>query len=168
MAEAQHTGELYHPPKDVLERAHIKDWDELNKRAHDDYEGFWASIAEELHWFKKWDTVLDSHNKPFYQWFVGGKTNIVYSSLDRHTLGAHRNKLALIWEGEDGAFQSYSYFALLRKAGGEVVRDGAIAADTQEELEQQMVPTEMYNAQINQLWDGLMSKAEAKEAAPQD
>ncbi|MAT40210.1 MAG: acetate--CoA ligase [Ectothiorhodospiraceae bacterium] len=115
MAEKNLSGDVYYPPNGIVKNAHIKDWDELNARAHDDYQGFWASIAEELHWYKKWDAVLDDSGKPFYKWFVGGRTNIVHSCLDRHTEGAHRNKLALIWEGEDGAFQSYSYFALLRE-----------------------------------------------------
>jgi acetyl-CoA synthetase len=58
---------------------------------------------------------LDDSNKPFYQWFVGGKTNIAYNCLDRHTKTAHRNKLALMWEGEKGEFRSFSYFALRRE-----------------------------------------------------
>ncbi len=48
-----------------------------------DPEAFWAKQAEELHWFKKWDTVLE-WNEPFAKWFVGGKINISYNCLDRH------------------------------------------------------------------------------------
>jgi acetyl-CoA synthetase len=78
-------------------------------------EGFWAKEASELHWFEPWTKVLDDTKKPFYQWFVGGKTNIAYNCLDRHTKTAHRNKLALMWEGEKGEFRSFSYFALRRE-----------------------------------------------------
>ena len=71
--------------------------------------------ANELHWFKKWDKVLDDSKKPFYKWFIGGKTNIAYNCLDGHTKTFRRNKLALIWEGENGDFRSFSYFALRRE-----------------------------------------------------
>ena len=83
--------------------------------ASSDLEAFWAKEASELHWFQTWDKVLDDSNKPFYQWFTGGKVNIVYNCLDRHTETSRRNKLALLWEGEKGEFRSYSYFALRRE-----------------------------------------------------
>ncbi len=59
--------------------------------------------------------MLDDSNKPFFKWFVGGKTNIVYNCLDRHAETSRRNKLALMWEGEKGEFRSFSYFALRRE-----------------------------------------------------
>jgi acetyl-CoA synthetase len=59
--------------------------------------------------------VLDDSNKPFYKWFVGGKTNIVYNCLDRHVASWRKNKLALIWEGEKGEMRSFSYHALNRE-----------------------------------------------------
>ncbi|MFH1981937.1 MAG: acetyl-coenzyme A synthetase N-terminal domain-containing protein, partial [Pseudomonadota bacterium] len=37
-----------------------------------DPESFWGKIAEDCHWTKKWDKVLDDSKKPFYRWFVGG------------------------------------------------------------------------------------------------
>jgi len=93
----------------------VRDWNELAGRAQRDLEGFWAAEANELHWFSHWDRVLDDRNKPFYKWFVGGKTNIVYNCLDRYAQTARRNKLALMWEGEKGEFRSFSYFALSRE-----------------------------------------------------
>ncbi len=78
-------------------------------------EEFWSEQAEKLHWFKKWDKVLDDSNPPFYKWFTGGKTNIVYNALDRHQFTATRNKLALIWEGEPGDLRTFSYHALNRE-----------------------------------------------------
>ena len=51
-----------------------------------DLAGEWARIArEEFEWFEPWHTTLDSPTLPFYKWFVGGKTNIVYNALDRHS-----------------------------------------------------------------------------------
>jgi acetyl-CoA synthetase len=59
--------------------------------------------------------VLDESDKPHYKWFVGGKVNIVHNCLDRHLKSWHRNKLALIWEGEPGDQRTLSYHALNRE-----------------------------------------------------
>ncbi|HEX2865606.1 MAG TPA: acetate--CoA ligase [Ignavibacteriales bacterium] len=107
-------GEVFYPSEAVIHKAIAKDWDKICQEADEDLEGFWEKEANELHWFKKWDKVLDDSQKPFYKWFTGAKTNIVYNCLDRHTQTFRRNKLALIWEGENGEFRSFSYFALRR------------------------------------------------------
>ncbi|MEW6652753.1 MAG: acetate--CoA ligase [Bacteroidota bacterium] len=109
------SGEVYFPSKDVLDKAHIKEWDTLNEYALNNNEAFWVERANELHWFQKWDKVIDDSEKPFYKWFVGGKTNIAYNCLDIHTKTFRRNKLALIWEGESGEGKTMSYFALHRE-----------------------------------------------------
>ena len=114
MSDKQLSGEVYYPSKEVIQHAHAK-CDELYKFASEDLEGFWAKEASELHWFKKWDKVLDDSKKPFYKWFTGGKTNIAYNCLDVHVSTYRRNKLALIWEGESGEFRSFSYFSLRRE-----------------------------------------------------
>lgn len=108
-------GEVYYPSEDVLNKSHIKNWDELNELAKKDYEGFWSKMADELHWFNKWEKVIDDSNKPFYKWFTGAKTNIVYNCLDVHIRTYRRNKLALIWEGENGDLRTMSYYALHRE-----------------------------------------------------
>jgi len=113
MSEQKLSGDVYHPTEEIINHANAK-CDELYNFAERDYEGFWAKEAEELHWFQKWNKVLDDSNKPFFKWFTEGKTNICYNCLDVHLDSARRNKLALIWEGEDGEFKSFSYFALHR------------------------------------------------------
>ena len=75
--------------------------EKLRAEAAADPEAFWARMAEELHWFKKWDTVL-KWDPPHAEWFGGGKINISYNCLDRHLATWRRNKAALIWEGEPG------------------------------------------------------------------
>ncbi|HEX3075089.1 MAG TPA: AMP-binding protein, partial [Ignavibacteriales bacterium] len=115
MAVKNLSGEVFYPSQEVISYSNVKDWEALNKSAQDDFQKFWEKEAEELHWFIKWDKVLDDSSKPFYKWFTGGKTNIVYNCLDRHTQTFRRNKLALIWEGEKGEFRSFSYFALRRE-----------------------------------------------------
>lgn len=109
-------GEVYYPSPQVIEQARLKDWEALAEFAERDLEGFWAREAEELEWFQKWEKVLDDSNKPFFKWFVGGKVNIVHNCIDRHLNTARKNKLALIWESEDGKqVRTFSYFALNRE-----------------------------------------------------
>ncbi|MEP6895570.1 MAG: acetate--CoA ligase [Chloroflexota bacterium] len=109
-------GDVYYPSDEIVAQANAKDWDELAARALKDPQAFWAAEAEELEWFQKWDKVLDDSNKPFFKWFVGAKTNIVHNAIDRHLKTHRKNKLALIWESEDGKTQrSFSYFAMNRE-----------------------------------------------------
>ncbi len=107
--------EIYSPAADVRDAALVKDHNALVDHARRDLKGFWAEQAEEFQWFQKWDTVLDDSQKPFYKWFVNARTNIAYNCLDRHVATWRRNKLALIWEGEDGEVRTFSYHALSRE-----------------------------------------------------
>ena len=115
MADKAMTGDVVYPSDDVIARARVKRWEDLAGAAGRDLQGFWAAEARELHWFEPWTRVLDDDRKPFFKWFVGGKTNIAYNCLDRHAQTWRRNKLALMWEGEKGEFRSFSYFALRRE-----------------------------------------------------
>jgi acetyl-CoA synthetase len=114
-SQAELEGDVYYPPPNIVESAHIKEYNKLYQQSLDDPEGFWAERAEELEWYEKWDKVLDDSNPPFFKWFVGGKTNIVHNALDRHLNTYRKNKLALIWVGEPGDKRSYSYYALNRE-----------------------------------------------------
>lgn len=109
------TGETYNPPSHVTAQAHVKEYETLHQRSLDDPSGFWADRAEELEWFEPWTKVIDDSQKPFFKWFVGGKTNIVHNALDRHLNTYRKNKVALIWEGEPGDIRTYSYFSLNRE-----------------------------------------------------
>jgi acetyl-CoA synthetase len=115
MTDEQGFQEIYEPSPEVVAAANVKNYEELARYAQEDLAGFWAEQAREFVWFKDWDQVLDESNKPFYKWFVGGKTNIAYNCLDRHLQTWRRNKLALIWRGEDGEKRTFSYFALNRE-----------------------------------------------------
>ena len=113
--EATRDKDLFKPSKEVIAAAHIKDREKVTRDAEQDLEAFWDARAREFVWFEPWKKVLDDSNKPFYQWFVGGKTNIVYNCLDRHVATWRRNKLAIIWEGEKGELRTFSYHALNRE-----------------------------------------------------
>ncbi|MBF0127729.1 MAG: acetyl-coenzyme A synthetase, partial [Magnetococcales bacterium] len=54
---------------------------ELYARSINDPEGFWGEQAESLiHWFKKWDTVLDwDFNRAHIRWFDGAQLNVSYN-----------------------------------------------------------------------------------------
>ena len=91
-------GEVYYPAPEVVQQAHIKDYEQVHAAATKDLAGFWHKIAaEDFEWYKPWQKVLDDHNAPFYKWFVGAKVNIVHNALDRHMRTPTRNKAALIF-----------------------------------------------------------------------
>jgi acetyl-CoA synthetase len=115
-AKKKMTGEVYYPSKEVITQARLKDWDKLAASAKKDLKGFWEKEALELEWFSKWKKVLDDSKKPFYKWFTGARVNIVHNAIDRHLKTARKNKLALIWESEDGSeHRSFSYFGMDRQ-----------------------------------------------------
>jgi propionyl-CoA synthetase len=71
---------------------------EAFEQSINDPESFWGKIAEDCHWYKKWDKVLDDSNKPFYRWFVGGECNTCYNALDYHIENGRGNQAALIYD----------------------------------------------------------------------
>ena len=92
-----------------------REYEQLYSKACANPERFWAELAEqELHWFQKWETVLD-WQPPNAKWFVGGKLNISYNCLDRHLTTWRRNKAAIIWEGEPGDSRTITYGELHRE-----------------------------------------------------
>ncbi|MDH3215872.1 MAG: acetate--CoA ligase [Candidatus Krumholzibacteria bacterium] len=105
----------FSPPEQFTKDAHISsfaEYQKMYKKSIEDPQGFWDSVAKELHWYKKWDRVLDESGAPFYKWFVNGKTNITENCLDRHLNTATRNKAAIIWEGEPGEERVLTYWDL--------------------------------------------------------
>jgi acetyl-CoA synthetase len=95
------------PPPAFARAAHVHDR-EPYERAEADPEAYWAQWAEELHWFRRWDRVLE-WDPPVAKWFTGGTLNASYNCLDRHLDGPRRTKTALIWEGEPGDLRTFTY-----------------------------------------------------------
>jgi acetyl-CoA synthetase len=109
-------GDVFYPSQSVIDQAIVKDWEALARSASQDLTGFWETQARELEWYQEWESVLDDSNKPFYKWFSGGKVNIVHNCIDRHLKTFRKNKLALIWESEDGKLdRTFSYFSINRE-----------------------------------------------------
>jgi len=102
---------VFEPAAEFQQAAHvqgIESYRRLCAAAEADPDSFWAGIAAELHWHRRWDRVLD-WQPPFAKWFSGGEINLSYNCLDRHLAGARRNKAALIWESEPGEVVTLTY-----------------------------------------------------------
>ncbi|HEX2703230.1 MAG TPA: acetate--CoA ligase [Solirubrobacteraceae bacterium] len=104
--------EFFPPSAEFRKRALLSD-PKIYEEAESDWQGWWVRQAEQLHWFKKWDTVLDDSNPPFYKWFVGGSLNVSYNCLDRHVEADRGDKVAFNWLGEDGSERKVTYSDLL-------------------------------------------------------
>jgi len=85
--------------------------EKIRQRSLENPDEFWDNEANNLLWFKKWNKTLE-WNPPFAKWFTGGQLNVSVNCIDRHLDDEHKNKAAIIWEGEDGAVQTYTYYQL--------------------------------------------------------
>jgi acetyl-CoA synthetase len=112
MTEEQNTEiRKYPPPEDFAAQANVSD-PSVYERAAEDPEGFWEGFARELHWFKEWDQVLH-WNRPYAEWFVGGKLNVAYNCLDYQIEQGRGDKKAIIWEGDEpGDSRTFTYSEL--------------------------------------------------------
>ena len=108
-------------------------YDEVYARWLDDPESFWAEAAEAVHWYKKWDGVLDASRPPFYRWFTGGIVNSCYNALDRHVEAGRANQPALIYDSPvTGTVKTFTYRELLDEVArfaGVLVRQGVQKGD---------------------------------------
>ncbi len=100
-------------------------YNEVYNQWKDAPEDFWATVAEDIHWYKKWDKVLDDSQKPIYRWFPGGEVNTCYNALDRHVEEGRADQLALIYDSPvTDSVKKFTY----RELRDEVARlAGAIA-----------------------------------------
>ncbi len=84
--------------------------DELHARSLADPESFWAEAAEEIHWLRRWDRVLDDSRAPLVRWFPGGELNTAWNALDRHVEAGLGERLALIYDSPvTGSAARFSY-----------------------------------------------------------
>ena len=115
---------LFSPSAAEVEQANItaymrgkgfSTWDDFYRWSIEHPEEYWADIAGQLHWFEPPQTVFQWTTRPFFNWFVGGKTNICYNALDRHQGTPTWEKVAFYWEGEEGATRAITYAELHRE-----------------------------------------------------
>ncbi|MEO0515062.1 MAG: AMP-binding protein, partial [Planctomycetota bacterium] len=111
------------PPAKFAAQAHIgsiEAYEKQHARSIAEPEKFWAEVAEQLHWFRRWDNVLE-WEAPDAKWFVGAKTNLCYNCIDRQIDAGLGDKVAIVWEaepmGDDGQAHvvKLTYHDLLRE-----------------------------------------------------
>lgn len=105
-----------HAPEQLKKEARLKDYESEYKRSIEDPEGFWAEVANELHWYEPWTKTFE-WNYPTFAWFLGGRCNITYNCLDRNVKSGRKNKVAYIFTKEDGSEQQITYGQLLDLVG---------------------------------------------------
>ncbi len=103
---------VFEPPKEFVAQANVKaaDFDALNASAAKDFTGFWAKLArEEIEWRKPFTRTLDESGAPFYKWFDDGELNVSYNCLDRNLKNGNADKVAIIFEADDGVVTKVTY-----------------------------------------------------------
>jgi propionyl-CoA synthetase len=81
-----------------------------------DPELFWAQAAQDVHWIKSWDKVLDDSRAPLYQWFAGAEVNSCYNAVDVHVENGRAQQLALIYDSPvSDTYQNFTYQELRDK-----------------------------------------------------
>ena len=104
---------VFNPPESFVKQANIAGMDAyraLCAEAEKDYEGFWARLAHEhLLWHKPFSKVLDESNAPFYKWFEDGELNASYNCLERNLENGNADKVAIIFETDDGKVSRVTY-----------------------------------------------------------
>ena len=109
---------VFDPPANLVAQANVSGmaaYQALCDEATQDFEGFWARLAREhLRWHKPFTKVLDESQAPFFRWFHDGELNASYNCLDRH-LGTQPDKVAIIFEADDGAVTKITYKQLYHR-----------------------------------------------------
>jgi acetyl-CoA synthetase len=116
---SENAQKLYYPPESLVKNAAVpgmEAYQALVKQAEEDYEGYWANHARRLlSWHKPFSNVLDESNAPFFKWFADGELNVSYNCLDRQVENGLGDKVAIIFEADDGKVTKVTYKELLVK-----------------------------------------------------
>jgi acetyl-CoA synthetase len=110
---------VFPPSADTVKKATISGmaaYEALCKEAEQDYAGYWARLAREhVVWKQPFTKSLDESNAPFYQWFADGKLNVSYNCLDKNVEAGLGDKVAIIFEADDGKVTKVTYKDLLAR-----------------------------------------------------
>lgn len=131
---------VFPPPPEFAQNANVNSA-AIYAQASSNPEAFWAAQAEQLHWFRKWDQVLE-WDPPFAKWFVGGQLNACYNCLDRHIGTERENRTAIFWEGEPGDRRALTYRDLWEETCrfANVLKDLGVARGDRVAIYMPMVP----------------------------
>ncbi|WP_337877655.1 acetate--CoA ligase [Caldimonas sp.] len=110
---------LYPPPPQIVAGAHVSGmaaYEKLCAEAQADYPGYWARLAREMvSWRQPFTKVLNDSNAPFFKWFEDGTLNASYNCLDRNVERGLGDKVAIIFETDDGKITRVTYRELLER-----------------------------------------------------
>ncbi len=141
------SNQKFYPSSEFSENAHIssmEQYQKLYRESIEDPAGFWSKQAQRLHWYKKWDDVVDfDFIDANIKWFSGGKLNVSYNCLDRHVEAGFGDRSAIIWEGNDPAEdKTFTYAELLAEVEkfANVLKDNGIQKGDRVCIYMQMVP----------------------------
>ena len=134
----------YQPPAQLAAQANASDPAIREQFTEDKFPDCFTAYGDLLTWYKRWDTVLDTSNAPFWKWYTGGELNACYNCVDRH-LETRANKAAMIWvtEPEDEADTAITYRELYARVNefAALLRDFAgLKAGDRVTLHMPMVP----------------------------
>ena len=88
-------------------------FDQVYKKSISNPEQFWSEAAEAVHWYKRWEKVLDDSDAPYYRWFTGGELNTCYNALDIHVDNGRGDQAALIYDSPvTKQLRTYTYSEL--------------------------------------------------------
>ena len=117
---------VFEPSKELVENSNVMKWmkekgfkteRELRLWCSNNYIQFWGEMAKTYaDWFEPWSSTLE-WIPPYAKWFVGGKCNVTYNAVDRHALGAKKDKVAYIFvpEPTDQPTQKITYLQLYKE-----------------------------------------------------
>ncbi|MBB3280468.1 acetate--CoA ligase [Mitsuaria sp. BK037] len=110
---------IYNPPQAAVQGAHVSGmaaYEALCQEAETDYAGYWARQARELlSWKQPFTKVLNESDAPFFKWFEDGRLNVSYNCLDRHVEAGRGERVAIIFEADDGSVTRVTYAELLAR-----------------------------------------------------
>ena len=109
--------EKTYPPPAIMKGAHVgsmKEYKRMYRESIDNPQAFWSEISAGFHWDKPWHTLnkvnFDATKGPIsIEWFLGGRTNLAYNCVDRHVLAGKGDRVAFLWEGNDGEQARMTY-----------------------------------------------------------
>ena len=107
-----HESRVFEPRAEWVAQANVKkaDYDAMCAKAASNFEGFWADLARDtLAWHKPFTKVLDESSAPFYKWFEDGQMNVSYNCLDRNLEQGKGDRVAIIFEADDGKVTRITY-----------------------------------------------------------
>jgi acetyl-CoA synthetase len=111
---------ISHPvPEAVMQGAHVRGmaaYQALVAESEADYSGYWARLAREfVTWKTPFTRSLDDSEAPFFKWFEDGTLNVSYNCLDAQVERGLGNKVAIIFEADDGQVTRVTYSDLLAR-----------------------------------------------------